>query len=352
MSLERRYRRLMLAYPGPYRTGHGADMVTTLLEMAEPGQTRPSRADAWHLVLSGLRQRFRLPSGRPLVLLAAVLITLIGGAFGAAAGSWAAEQTFTRLPGDSGVEALTRQVSGGGSEFTVSRSASPWWTGMASGHIDSPGWTPEAAQQRLTAAGWQVTAIERRDGTSFTMDPATGTGVEEKMRGAAFTAARDGLRLDVSGYVSAERGSISVVTWPADTGATRPLLVAGAVIGLLVGWLLAAAGAYRLGRQSVARRRLGVALTGLAVVASALPAFAFGVNVWRVFRYSDSMVFTVHSALNRGPYWSYGTPWMLLQLAVAAVVLAVVAWACVSVRPKAVSAADTSRAGSPAPAGD
>src|ERR1044071_3886966 len=103
--------------------------------MADHGQTRPTAADAWHLIGSGLRQRFRL-TARPLVWLAAGVITLVGGGRGggpgAGAGSWAAEQTFTELPRDTQVEALTRLVAGGGGdEFGMDRAASPWWTEMA-----------------------------------------------------------------------------------------------------------------------------------------------------------------------------------------------------------------------------
>ncbi|WP_250033097.1 hypothetical protein [Paractinoplanes maris] len=333
MTLERRYRRLLLAYPGPYRRGHGAEIVTTLLEMAAPGQTRPAASDAWHLFLSGLRQRFRLPSGRPLVLIAAVLITLVTGAFGAAAGSWAAEQTFTDLPGDAGVEALTRQVAGGGAEFGSDRAASPWWTTMVHAGVDEPSYTPEAAQARLTAHGWQVTAIQPRSGTSATFDPATGATVSEAVRSSAFEATRDGLRLQATGYVRAGHGVVNVQLWPADTGAVAPLMIAGAVLGLLAGWLLTAAGAYRLRPLPTSRRRVVATLTTLALGALAVPAFALWVNVWRVLEHREMPIFTVHSALSAGPYWSYGTTWLLPQLAAAGLLLSLIAWAVTLRRP-------------------
>ncbi|GID30757.1 hypothetical protein [Paractinoplanes brasiliensis] len=335
MSIERRYRRLLLAYPGPYRRGHGAEIVTTLLEMAGDEQTRPTRADSWHLVLSGARQRFRLPSGRPLAWLAAVLITVIGGAFGAAAGSWAAERTFADLPGDARLEALTRQVAGGGVEFGSDRSASPWWTTMASATTDQPGWTPEAAQQRLAADGWQTGAIAPRTGKSFAWDPDTGAVAEVPLHGSEFEATRDGLRLEVSGYVGNGHGTVSVNVWPAGTGAMIPAALAGALLGLVGGWLVAAAGAYRVRALTVPRRRLASALAAAGLATLALPAFAFWVNVWRVLASSDDVAWTVHSALNAGPYWSYGTPWMLLQLTVAGAVLAVAAWALLLTRPTA-----------------
>src|SRR5262245_63412579 len=44
-ELERRYRRLMLAYPRRYRGQRGEEMLATLLETAATGQRRPSRLD-------------------------------------------------------------------------------------------------------------------------------------------------------------------------------------------------------------------------------------------------------------------------------------------------------------------
>ncbi|MBM2620540.1 hypothetical protein JIG36_34070 [Actinoplanes sp. LDG1-06] len=85
--LVRRYRRLLLAYSRRYRRAHGTEMITTMLEMAGPGRSRPSAGESWHLVVSGVRQRFRLPSGRPFAVIAAGLVTLVLGLFGAAAGS-------------------------------------------------------------------------------------------------------------------------------------------------------------------------------------------------------------------------------------------------------------------------
>ena len=332
MTLERRYHRLLLAYPGPYRRGHGTEIVTTLLEMAPPGQTRPSASDAWHLFRSGLGQRFRLPSGRPLVWVAAVLITVVTGAFGAAAGSWVAEQTFTDLPGDAAIEALTRQAAGGGNEFGMDRSASPWWTTLATGGVDAPSYTPEAAQARLTADGWSVTAIRTVPGSSFTTDPVTGATIEVPAPGSVFEATRDGLTMQVSGYITPEHGTISAEFWPADTGAMRPLMLAGAALGLIAGWLLTASGAYRMRALPPGRRRSAAVLTGLALVTLALPALALWVNVGRVLRPTDPPAWTVHSAFNPGPYWSYGPAWMVLVLAVIGLVLAVDAWVLLLLR--------------------
>jgi hypothetical protein len=42
--LERHYRRLLLAHSGRYRRHHGTEIVTTLMEMAEPCIRRCGRA--------------------------------------------------------------------------------------------------------------------------------------------------------------------------------------------------------------------------------------------------------------------------------------------------------------------
>ena len=60
MSLERQYRRLLLAYPRSYRERRGEEIVATLLDDAEPGRTRPDGRAVLDLVVGGLRERFGL----------------------------------------------------------------------------------------------------------------------------------------------------------------------------------------------------------------------------------------------------------------------------------------------------
>jgi hypothetical protein len=52
-----RYRDLLDFYPRRYREERGAELVGTLLDGARPGQTRPSRREAWALMVEGLRMR-------------------------------------------------------------------------------------------------------------------------------------------------------------------------------------------------------------------------------------------------------------------------------------------------------
>jgi hypothetical protein len=100
-ELERRYHRLLMAYPADYRRARGAEIVGTYLDLAAPGQRRPSLADAADLMRGGLRQRLRAAGAADLVpgvRLAAVLAFVTGAALAAA---WSVAETY-RLPADLG----------------------------------------------------------------------------------------------------------------------------------------------------------------------------------------------------------------------------------------------------------
>lgn len=56
-ALERRYRRIMLAYPLPYRRAHGDELLDVLLESAEPDRRLPDPREAAGLIVGGLRAR-------------------------------------------------------------------------------------------------------------------------------------------------------------------------------------------------------------------------------------------------------------------------------------------------------
>ncbi|MEV0398016.1 hypothetical protein [Polymorphospora rubra] len=58
--LERRYRRLLWAYPKDYRARRGDEIVGTYLELAGTDRRRPSPADAVDLLRGGLRQHLRV----------------------------------------------------------------------------------------------------------------------------------------------------------------------------------------------------------------------------------------------------------------------------------------------------
>ncbi len=56
-GLERRYRLLLRAYPASYRAARGDELISTLLDTAEPDRAWPTWREARALVLAGLRVR-------------------------------------------------------------------------------------------------------------------------------------------------------------------------------------------------------------------------------------------------------------------------------------------------------
>ncbi|GAA3846985.1 hypothetical protein GCM10022226_83290 [Sphaerisporangium flaviroseum] len=58
-SYERAARRLMLAYPPRYRQYRGDELLATLNDLAEPGQTRPALRDSLDVIRGGIILRLR-----------------------------------------------------------------------------------------------------------------------------------------------------------------------------------------------------------------------------------------------------------------------------------------------------
>ena len=96
-NLEQRYRRLLLAYPRPYRTVRGDEMVGTLMESSAPIRSRPTAKDTMALVLGGLKvrsgsgQRLTVADGVRLVVLLAASLAVVSEAnfwFADVRGSW------------------------------------------------------------------------------------------------------------------------------------------------------------------------------------------------------------------------------------------------------------------------
>ncbi|MFD1372844.1 hypothetical protein [Actinoplanes sichuanensis] len=315
-ALERFYRRLLHAYPGSYRRRHGAEIVTTLLEMAEPGRRRPRPADVLHLLASGLRQRFRLPAGRPLAWPAAVLALLAAGALGAAGGSWAGVHTFADLPPAEQAQALHRQIAGTaamGDPVPAGVEAVPmWWTHSSA---DGTVWDGEQARARLAADGWQVGPLQATDRFE------TGTGAPEH----GFDAFRDGLKATVTG----EGGSVAVDLAPDDSGLLLPLIAAGLAVGAVTGWLIAAAVARRRSRPAAA----GAAVTFAVLFAPVWSLYDDTVMAFQLHGHPGVSILTVHGRLMpdhvdaSGPSWlSWIWPqvtWINAALTGVGVVLAV-----------------------------
>ncbi|MBB2948215.1 hypothetical protein FB565_007998 [Actinoplanes lutulentus] len=369
-ELERAYRRLLLAYPGSYRRRHGTEILTLLLEMAEPGRRRPPAADAWHLIGSGIRQRFRLPAARPLAWVVALLAALIGGGFGAAAGSWAAQQSLTALPDRAGWQQLAQLVAPGGSEyFTGLHDDSTYFAPSYVSGIPVTVWDGERARHELAAAGWAVETAQPVTGLVGFTDPITGADSRVRVTAYRFSAERGGLVLRTQGWAYNRRGSVNLMLWQQDNGTLLPLSLAGAVTGMIAGWLLTASGFRRLRRPraprpSLAERVIIAAaldrpltqttpghrapqlplvagtLTCLTVAAFALPVSALYGNLTGVLIRDDDPVtlVTVHSALSIGARWPFGPPWLNAALTATGLALTLITFLTLRHRPEPVPA--------------
>ena len=323
--LERGYRRLLLAYPRRHRHRHGTELVTTLLEMAAPGQRRPRIGDALHLVASGLRLRFRLPAGRPIMALAALLTALTMGGFGAAAGSWLGAQTFADLPDAAGMARLTQQAGGTG-EPSLHHLRTNWHAERIQATMSAAGWDAEQARQRFADDGWSISELTPISGSRFTARE-DGTFIETPLSGSQFTAESDGLIVQVNGHVGGDVGHVSLDAGPRRTAAFLPLAVVGTALGVVVGWLIAATAAYRMAAASPGRRVTAAGLWGIALLALALPAVALYGNLARALRgggVDEGGLLTVHSAFTPGEYYyPVGPAWLILGLSIAGLVAAV-----------------------------
>jgi hypothetical protein len=141
-----------------------------------------------------------------------------------------------------------------------------------------PGWKAADAEARLTAAGWSVDPYASTPETSGYF-----TGREDGHLEIVPTdvtrmvAERDGMLIRV--FASSFRGgpadlagrtSLQVMVEPVQPGAVLPLTLAGAVLGLIAGWLLAVRVGYALRRLPLSRR-LPLAVAGIGAVAVLAP---------------------------------------------------------------------------------
>lgn len=257
VELERWYRRLLWIYPIGYRRSHGDEILTMLMDCAEPGRRMPARADVVDLVRGAVRQWFRLPVGLSAVV-AAVLAAVVLGAVGAAGGSWLAWQTATDLPSDAA--ALRTADTAAGAPL-----AAPHvdrreymradWRGVhvANPHeLGFPNWTIEAAQARLQADGWTLGRVDPRYENNTLMN-------DGRQR---FEAARDGLALQVYAHTAPETAGTIVVIFvgPAAPSWEAGAILLGWLVGAITGWLLTGWAIYRLRRRALPRRMVALVL--------------------------------------------------------------------------------------------
>jgi hypothetical protein len=269
VRLERRYRLLLWAYPAGHRRAHGEEMLTMLMDSAEPGRSVPARADVLDLVRGAVRQWFRLPIGRTAVA-AAVLTAVILGAVGAGVGSWLAWRTAAPLPSDTAALQTAAVVTGAPMTAPyVSRMAGRREPYPEARVFDPPherqlpNWTLQDAQARLRADGWTLGAVR---GYTLKVDGEPwGRRVQE------FLATRGDHKLHALGDTGASGTNVHVGIHPASPGWEAAAIVVGWLAGATTGWLLTGFATYRLRHRTPARRITALVL-GVAAVALAAEA--------------------------------------------------------------------------------
>ena len=261
---------VVAAFPARIRRKHGAELIDTLMEMAGPSR-RPTRAEMGLLVLDGLRERFRPPARRPLAMVAAVLALLVGGALGAAAGSWLGTFGYSALPDG---DALAKRVL----SSTASGSTSDYYVHAGGGLAAGTGVRAavESARQKLAAEGWRTGPIKTGDGSD---------GVLANVHFAAETA---DTRIDVYAYPDADgEPYIDIAGWPQRPAAYLPLTIIGAMLGLVAGWLTGVALAHRI--QAANRPIISTLLTAVGFVLVIPSAAGFVASLARYLTVADPL---------------------------------------------------------------
>lgn len=290
-ACQRRYRRLLWAYPRWYRRERGTEILTTVLDAAAPGRRWPSARDAVDLLRGGVRLRVGPP--RPGYLLIFVPISLLVGLIGSA---WAAGQALDRFaarPSVATAAAVALTATGEPPHDLAGPIVSCSDVGCPSGWspdgdnvvaedrplyqdngqdaVEVGYWPPDDA-----LAGWIGLVRDRLSAAGWTVDP-----ISRSVYGDRFTAHNADLQVQVWTIPGAGR----VPSGDDDYLVTAPavLLVqhsappglelfsgAGFLAGLVIGWLLSA-WIVRRARAHPDRRKTTVLLAGTWAVLLALP---------------------------------------------------------------------------------
>uniref|UniRef100_A8M844 Uncharacterized protein n=1 Tax=Salinispora arenicola (strain CNS-205) TaxID=391037 RepID=A8M844_SALAI len=272
IELERWYRRLLWAYPIGYRRTHGQEILTTLMDSAEPGQRTPNRADVADLLRGALRQWFRLPTGIPAVI-AAALTVMVLGAVGAAAASWLAWQTAAGLPSDTVAQQTAEAVAGTPLTTPDIRRMDDTQMAWRGVHVQGysrpiPHWGIDTAQARLQADGWTLGPVVKH----YLSPPRL-----NEVSYHTFQATRGGLVLTVTARPSTASGvsgfHLQAAITPAQPKWEPGAVLLGCLVGVITGLVLTGWTMYRLRRRSLPRRlaafTLGLTALGLAALPTA-----------------------------------------------------------------------------------
>lgn len=288
-QLEVAYRRLLLCYPRSFRRERGLEVVTTLMDAAEPGRTKPTRSEAANLILSGLKWRFRLPSG-PAYRLAAVLAAMLIGLAASAAASEAVWRASPTMPTDATVEAIGRSVTAltpvqgpnpsasysgcdradtnESCESLVPAGADPvvthTWLAYKVPGAEVNAWVDQA-RARFTADGWQL---------GRTVYSHSDQAIAEYPEQTIFWAAKGDLVVRIMGDPTEKYAGIPNVIIGVHQQAPPMVTVAavaGLLLGVAVGWAFAGWALRAFQRHNTPGRvaMLVVGAPGLCIAAAA-----------------------------------------------------------------------------------
>ena len=272
VRLERWYRRLLWTYPIGHRRAHGEEILTMLMDSAEPGRRLPARADVVDLLRGAVRQWLRLPVGLP-AMVAAVLAAAVLGAVGAASGSWLAWQT-AAMPSDASAVHTAEMVRG--APLRAPKLGRDGWLrdpqrgGVNVADEQSSDWTLEAAKARLQAEGWTPGGAEMYSQVPLIRGDRHLEAVSEE-----FYATKEGAVVTVFA-VTVRTPDVAGTSLTTHLGVTGPrwepvAIVLGWLVGAVIGWLLTGWAGYRLRRRGLLRRPAAVVLGLTALLLAAEP---------------------------------------------------------------------------------
>jgi hypothetical protein len=143
----------------------------------------------------------------------------------------------------------------------------------------------------LASAGWRVTSFEQRRGATATLlDWKVGeTGIPTVF--VSYEATKGDLQLVGNGNVFtgsplAGEASYDTRVWPLEAAAVRPLTIAGILAGIIAGWWLTAAFAYRSQRNPRPVRWAAALLSTVGFAAAAVPVHVHYRDAYQVMVYA------------------------------------------------------------------
>ncbi|MGH8879390.1 MAG: hypothetical protein ACRD0P_18935 [Stackebrandtia sp.] len=314
-ELERRFRRLLWAYPRRYRRQRGDELLGTLLDSCPDDQSRPTAQQRRSILRSGIGCRFRVRGGRFNVV-TTIVLALFCAVIGSCLGSWLSWLSAPDLPDRKATSAIAAEalngvnpaaVWGNGSKFAYDAeymeggSTDPAWLvallggddygrGMRVadyvGVLSQRQWDTVVPQikTQLETSGWEV--------TDHDMGAVPGT---PGARSITLTANRDGHALTVTG--SSDENYLELMLGREQPSGQTAGLIVGAACGLLAGWLAAVRLAWQMTVRHPRRREVVIGLAMCAFMIGVVPLAASGYIIGNLLVNPDS----AHAG---GPPWA------------------------------------------------